>query len=135
MTRISLRSDIYMIRCFYHKAETILVIFVSRYTNLLVCNVSWYRYVVRLPMTSVIITREFSKIKVTVNRAESPRRATVRRLRQALVFNTRSLSVSVRSQNNCEKRLSFVNNRVAATRQIPILVKIRQHYHALVMNT
>ena len=27
MTRISLRSDIYMIRCFYHKAETLLVIF------------------------------------------------------------------------------------------------------------
>ena len=27
MTRISLRSDIYMIRCFYHKAETIPVIF------------------------------------------------------------------------------------------------------------
>jgi hypothetical protein len=46
--------------------------FVFRYTNLLVCNVSWYRYVVRLLMTSVIITREFSKIKVTVNRAELP---------------------------------------------------------------
>ena len=32
MTRISLRSDIYMIRCIYHKAETILVIFLKDVT-------------------------------------------------------------------------------------------------------
>ena len=68
------------------------IYFVFRYTNRLLCNVSWYSYVVRLLMTSVIITREFSKIKVTVNRAQSPRRTTICRLRQTHIFNTRSSS-------------------------------------------
>jgi hypothetical protein len=71
------------------------IYFVFRYTNLLVCNISWYRYVLRLLMTSVIITREFSKIKVTVNTTQSPRKATICRLRQTHVFNTRSSSSSV----------------------------------------
>ena len=34
VTRISPRSDIYMIRCLYHKAETILVIFLVRLLKL-----------------------------------------------------------------------------------------------------
>ena len=39
------------------------IYFVFRYTNLLVCNVSWYHYVVRLLMTSVIITGQLARLR------------------------------------------------------------------------